>query len=79
MKSGLVTKSFSRCARIATALFLSAIFLLSSFPIVSAADDGGRALTPDELSQMSEEEVAEVSQAQSDATLSKMADLFMNG
>lgn len=79
MKSGLATKSFSRCARIATALFLSAIFLLSSFTIVSAADDGGRALTPDELSQMSEEEVAEVSQAQSDATLSKMADLFMNG
>lgn len=61
------------------ACILSAVFVTACCPIAFAAEDPAGPLTPDELAHMTDEQIAALSQEQSDATLSKMAQLFQDG
>lgn len=61
------------------ACILSAVFVTVCCPIAFAAEDPAGPLTPDELARMTDEQIAAISQEQSDATLSKMAQLFQDG
>lgn len=70
---------FSRCAKKATACVLSAVLLLACCPLALAAEHDPDPLTAQELAQMTNEQIAALSQEQSDATLNKMAQLFQDG
>lgn len=61
------------------ACILSAVFVTACCPFAFAAEDPAGPLTPDELARMTDEQIAAISQEQSDATLSKMAQLFQDG
>lgn len=61
------------------ACILSAVFVTACCPIAFAAEDPAGPLTPDELARMTDEQIAALSQEQSDATLSKMVQLFQDG
>ena len=63
----------------ALAFLLSALFMVLCCPISFAEESSSNPLTPSELAQMSEDEVAAISQEQSDATLNKMVQLFQDG
>ena len=69
----------SRCAKKMTACVLSAVLLLACCPLALAAERDADPLTVQELAKMTDEEIAALSQAQSDATLNKMAQLFQDG
>ena len=70
---------FSRCAKKVTACVLSTVLLLTCFPLALAAEPDTDPLTAQELTQMTDEQIAALSQEQSDATLNKMAQLFQDG
>jgi len=70
---------FSRCAKKVTACVLSAALLLACCPLALAAEPDTDPLTAQELAQMTDEQIAALSQEQSDATLNKMAQLFQDG
>lgn len=70
---------FSRCAKKVTACVLSAALLLACCPLALAAEPDTDPLTAQELTQMTDEQIAALSQEQSDATLNKMAQLFQDG
>lgn len=61
------------------AFALSAVFLTACCPIAFAAEDSSAPLTPEQISGMTNEQLAAIPQEQSDATLSKMAQLFKDG
>ena len=69
----------SRCAKKMTACVLSAALLLACCPLALAAERDADPLTAQELARMTDEEIAALSQEQSDATLNKMAQLFQDG
>ena len=68
-----------RYTRKTVAGLLSVVFFAVCYPITFAAEDPSVPLTPDELAGMTHEEIAAISQEQSDATLNKMAQLFQDG
>ncbi len=70
---------FSRCAKKVTACILSTVLLLACCPLALAAEHDPDPLTAQELAQMTDEQIAALSQEQSDATLNKMAQLFQDG
>ena len=70
---------FSRCAKKVTACVLSTVLLLTCFPLALAAEPDTDPLTAQELTQMTDEQIAALSQEQSDATLNKMAQLWLDG
>ena len=70
---------FSRCAKKVTACILSTVLLLACCPLALAAEHDPDPLTAQELTQMTDEQIAALSQEQSDATLNKMAQLFQDG
>lgn len=62
------------------ACILSAAFLMACCPLTFAAEENpATPLTPEQVAQMTDEELAAISQEQSDATLNKMAQLFQDG
>lgn len=68
-----------RYTRKTVAGLLSVVFFAACCPIAFAAEDPDVPLTPDELAGMTHEEIAAISQEQSDATLNKMAQLWQDG
>ena len=70
---------YSSRSKKAVAFLLSVLFTVLCCPISFAAESSSNPLTPSELAQMSEDEVAAISQEQSDATLDKMVQLFQDG
>ena len=68
-----------RYTRKTVAGLLSVVFFAACCPITFAAEDTSVPLTPGELAGMTHEEIAAISQEQSDATLNKMAQLFQDG
>ncbi len=69
----------SRCAKKMTACVLSAVLLLACCPLALTAERDADPLTAQELAKMTDEQIAALSQEQSDATLNKMARLFQDG
>lgn len=61
------------------AFALSAVFLTACCPIAFAAEDSSAPLTPEQISGMTNEQLAAIPQEQSDATLSKIAQLALDG
>ena len=68
-----------RYTRKTVAGLLSVVFFAACCPIAFAAEEPDAPLTPDELAGMTHEEIAAISQEQSDATLNKMVQLWQDG
>lgn len=72
VKSIHYVKKLIACAMVAVILF-------TCCTMAFAVSDEQLALTPEELKGMTQEQLAELSQEKSDATLNKMMQLFLNG
>lgn len=68
-----------RDAKRISACILSAVFLLACCPLAYAAEEEAPPLTPEQIAQMTDAQIAAISQEQSDATLNKMSQLFLDG
>lgn len=71
--------SFIRYVKKIIACAMTAVILFMCCTMAFAVGDEQLALTPEQLKGMTQEQLAELSQEKSDATLNKMMQLFLNG